>query len=275
MTGRDLFKCGGLLDMLEFFSKLATDALGKVTQFVSAHVFKSIGTTIAVTILVIALLASPVIGSSWFKYHVFDYMVAGEEDIEYILERSSKDEDLQTSLREGARAAGYYVSGDKNIVSTWEQDFTDPSIGYDITKLDKTRYEAILEARRRAETRRAPFQPVGMVGYASSPSCTSTRPAFNEIYANSRSQLGGSLAPGQIVKILRKDGVGRPVIAKVNKIPSMPDNIDLYLNRRQMIDYLAWTEPIVPIQVMITDEAPNQDEQDRYLPDVEIDCTLG
>lgn len=144
----------------------------------------------------------------------------------------------------------------------------------DQKKLGKE-YAAILAARSRAETHEPPFQPIGLEAVASSPSCQQTRPPLGQIIVRANSYLASQLKSGDSLKLIRKDGMGRPVVGTVNLALNMPPDTDIYLNRVQMIDFLASASPNIAVRAIVTDELPNQNSDDHYPSDVQISCAHG
>ena len=245
----------------------------RVTLAVRRNVFPSLGITVAVTLLAIFLLLNPWFGSQRAKYFVIGYMVGGADDIAYILGKSAGDSNISPALVAGAAKAGFYTASDRKIVDQWSETFFEEN--YINQKTLGKEYDAILAARDLAEAHKPPFQPIGMEGTASSPSCDRTRPGLGLVFVRADSYLATQMQPGDAMKISRKDGLGRPVIAVVNLVPDMPKNVDIYLNRVQMIDFLAATDPVVAIRAVITNARPNQRKQDQYPSDVAISCKYG
>ena len=221
--------------MLELISKIFMDQLKGLMIWASRHVFRSIGTSVAVTLFCLFALLNPWFGSSSAKYYVFKYMYGSPSDVEFLLKNSRNDKNLKNIIITGAADAGYFDEGNKKILQSWANSLPD---GYskviNISNLDQDKFAAVLEARRLAFDRRAPFQPIGLKGIASSPTCPKTRPRTGEVYVNSESDFGRQINTGEVVMITRSDGVGRSVIAKVSINPNMDRSTDMYLNRRQL-----------------------------------------
>lgn len=245
----------------------------RLTLAVRRHVFPSLGITVLITLMSLFLLLNPWAGSQQAKFFVMSYMVGGADDVEFILRHGVSDSNFSPTLIAGAARAGFYTTGDSAIVERWSDDFAGSDY-INQRNMDK-RFAAILAARRKAELHEAPFQPIGLKGIASSPSCEKTRPNFNQVYVRANSYIASQLRPGDTLRISRQDGLGRPVIASVNQVPDMPDDTDIYLNRRQFVDYLQVQGPSIAVRAVITSERPNQDEEDRYAPDVAISCKRG
>lgn len=245
----------------------------RITLAVRRHVFPSLGITVIITLFVVFLLLNPWFGSQKAKYVVIQYMLGGADDIEYIMKKSAVDSNTGPAFVAGAARAGFFTSSDKAIVERWSEEFS----GSDYTNqrgLGK-KFAAILAAREKAELHQPPFQFVGIHSIASSPSCQQTRPPTGQVYVRSSSYLAAQLHSGDALKISRQDGLGRPVVAVVNKVPDMPENTDLYLNRSQMIDFLAATAPLIAVNAVITNDPPNQNDEDRHPSDVNISCRHG
>lgn len=247
--------------------------LKRLTLAVRRHVFPSLGITVAITLLVIFLLLNPWFGSQRSKYSVVAYMLGGADDIEYILKKGVDDSNSGPALIAGAARAGFFTSSDRSIVDRWSTDFSGSD--YINQRNPEKKFAAILAARSRAEMHQPPFQPIGLQGRASSPSCEQTRPPTGQVYVRADSYLATQLRAGDSLKISRQDGIGKPIIGTVNKVPDMPKDTDIYLNRVQMIDFLAATSPVVLIRAIITNADPNQGDEDRYPSDVNISCKHG
>ena len=256
-----------------FLEKSAADLI----EFVRAHVFKSLGSTVAFTLLSVFLLINPWFGSETAKFHLVDFMIEDADGVSALLTRFAKNPVSKQKFVDGAAQAGFYLSGDKHIVENWAEQFPiNSSKIVDVRHLDPSRYGALLYARQRSLNRDSPFQAIGLSMVASSPSCPQTRPDMGQVYISTRANFGSQFASAQNVSIVRDDGVGIPVTAKVSLLADMSPNTDMYLNRRQMVDYLKYTgkEPLT-VRVTITNDEPNQDMPDRYPSEVQIDCTKG
>lgn len=264
--------------MFEAIRDIVLTKFKSVVEWASGHVFRSIGSTIAFTIMSIFILLNPWFGSSSAKFYALKYMLGSSTDVEFLFKSAQQDKDIADNFRRGAAEAGYYDEGNRKILAKWADSLPDdPSKIMNEAVLSDDKFDAVLQARRLAFDRKPPFQPIGLRGVASSPSCPDTRPRTGEVYVNAKSDFGRQLNTGQNIMISRADGFGKIVIATVSINPNMNDNTDMYLNRRQMLDFLSYPNgDVVAVKVVITKSIPNQDEQDRYPPESnQIDCSKG
>lgn len=196
--------------------KVIDELIQKIIEFVSRHVFKSLGTTVAITITLGFCLLNPWFGSTTAKAWLIRFMVGDGPELTAIMNRFRRDENYVVSLDPGMREAGYYQFDDAGIVDRWVKDWQPKYESADIKEIKEARVAAIGIARQRARRGEPPFNPVGYPVQASRPDCFTDRPPSGTVFVDDdiMDEIAG-LNPGDKVRIENSRRPNRYVIASV------------------------------------------------------------
>ena len=238
----------------------------ELPKVLKQNLLRTILAAILLTLLVQAAFLNPWFGSTKIKAQLFSAVIGDSAEVEQLITYvGNEDKDTAKMFRIGAARAGYYTAENAGLLEEWESEAKRLTWNGVETERNLT---ALRDARFRAEELLTPFQIVGKEARASSPGCRRDRPPFDKVYVNPRRNLGRLLKPGNTVKIVNERGGGRPVIATVEYPDNvMPEDIDMSLNKQQMVDMLGQVGPVVKLRVTNVAASPNQPIDDDHPQD--------
>ena len=244
----------------------------ELPKVLKQNLWRTVLATVVLVLLIEAAFLNPLFGSTKLKAQLFSAIIGDEGEVEQLIGYiGSGDKAAAQVFRVGAARAGYYTAENPGLLEEWEDEAD--RLTWDEEEMQKN-ISALRDARFRAEELLTPFQIVGKEARASSPGCRRDRPPFDKVYVNPRRNLGRLLKPGNTVKIVNERGGGRPVIATVEYPDNvMPEDIDMSLNKQQMVDMLGQVGPVVKLRVTNVAASPNQPIDDDH-PEDGICATL-